>query len=109
MRMPADDDVLDPQTGDGEFNRRSFAAVRGSVGRHDVSRVAKDEQIAGLGLRHKVRVDARIGARDEESVGILPVREPFEQFTLRKKLIRLKLMNPLNELLHEILCARSTA
>src|SRR5688572_8579741 len=105
--MPADDDVFDAKSDDGEFDRRSFAAVGGAVRGNDVPRVANDEQISRLRLGDQVWVDAGIRTRDEQGFGILLGREAREEFALRAENVRLELMDAVNEFLHGFLCARS--
>jgi hypothetical protein len=56
--VAADDDVGDAERGDRVLDGRSLAAVRRAVGRHDVARVAQDEQLARARVGEQVRVDA---------------------------------------------------
>src|SRR5205085_4487835 len=100
VRVTADDDVLDAESCDGELDRGRFAASLTGMGRNDVAGVPEDEQVAGLRLREKVRVDAGIGAGDEERLGVLSVSERLEQSLERTEVFFLKLVDTLNQFLH---------
>src|SRR5262249_2588228 len=78
-----------------------LAAVAGPVRRDDVAGVAQDEQLAGIGLGDQVRVDARVGAGDEQDLRALFAGQAFKQFTLAAEDGRLEVMNSLHELLHD--------
>src|SRR5262249_54742930 len=105
-RMATEDDVLNLEGGDRELDRGPLAAVGGPGGRYDVARVAQDEQLAGVGLRDQVRVDARVGTGDKQGVGLLPFRQALKQLALRAENRRLEMVDALNQFLHGVLCLR---
>ncbi len=100
VRVAADDDVVDPEGGDGVLDGGLFAAA-GAVARgHDVAGVAQDEQLAGAGLRQQVGVDARVGAGDKESLGVLFQGQVLEELAPGPEIIGLKPVESLDEFLH---------
>ena len=98
--MAADDDVFDAEDGDRVFDAPFLSAARRAVGRDDVAGIAKDEQLAGLGLGDEIRVDAGVGAGDEQGEGILPLRQALEQMSLGTEDVGLKVVYAVDEPLH---------
>jgi hypothetical protein len=77
MRVATDDDVADAKAVHGILDRRFFP--RGdAAGRDDVAGVAEHEQVARFGLGQEARIDARIGAGDEERVRVLAACQSLE-------------------------------
>ena len=76
--VAADDDVADAENFDCVFDGRGNAASHGALRRNDVAGGAAEEHVAGLGLEDEVGDDARVGAGNEEDVGLLDVGEEVE-------------------------------
>jgi len=60
---------------DSVFDSGGNAAWHLALRRNDVAHGAAEEHVAGLGLEDQVGNDARVGAGDEEDVGLLAVGE----------------------------------
>ena len=73
--VTANDDVADVEDFDGVFDSGGNAAWHLALRRNDVAHGAAEEHVAGLGLEDQVGNDARVGAGDEEDVGLLAVGE----------------------------------
>ena len=101
MGVAADDDVLNAKSGHGELDGRCFTPVARTVRRDDIPGVAKDEQIAGLGLGQQSRIDAGVGTGDEEGLGMLSLRQPLKQPLQRNETLALELMDACNQFLHD--------
>ena len=67
------DEVPDLQMLDRVLQRGAGAVILAVplVGRHQVGDIADDEQVAGIGLQHRGRIDPGIGTGDEGHLGIL--------------------------------------
>jgi hypothetical protein len=100
VRVPAHDDLLHPERRDGELDRRRLAARRRAMGRHDVARVAEDEQVAGARAGQQVGIDPRVRAGDEQRLRALPVGELREQSPQGTEVLRLELVDAVDEVLH---------
>ena len=85
--VAANDDVAHVQGRHGKFHRGADAARLRPVRRHDVARVADDEELARLALRHQFRHHAAVRAGNEQGLGRLSRRQGLEQLAaLRKNL-----------------------
>lgn len=71
MRVTANDNILDAEDADGVLNCRRFSADSRTMRRDNVSGVAKDKKITGAGIGQQSRINARIGAGDEQCFGVL--------------------------------------
>src|SRR5437879_4921529 len=64
--VPADNDVLDTEYGNGELDGRRLSAAGGTLRRYNVPGVAEDEQVAGLGSSQQVWINAGVRASDKQ-------------------------------------------
>ncbi len=80
--MAANDYVWHPQHAHRIFDGGRNSAERIGIRRHNVADHAADEQLAWLGLGEQARVDAGIGAGDEERLGPLTQGELFEEILM---------------------------
>ena len=86
--VAANDDVLHAQGHHRVFDGGGDAAHHLPVGRHHVTDVAVDEQVAGRALGDQLRHHARVGAGDEHGAWVLGGGELLEQlFLLREDLV----------------------
>ena len=85
MAWPMHNDVAHAQDAHREFDRRAHAVrlVVRPVGRHQVGDVADDEQLAGRGIEHHLRIGAAIRAGDDERAGILAAHAQFLEPSVR--------------------------
>ena len=88
--MAADDYLRHPQHAHRIFDRRRNAADRIRVGRHNIADHAADEQVAGFGLGEQARVDAGVGAGDEQRFRPLAERQLFKEILMPRVNIFLK-------------------
>lgn len=77
--VAADDDVRNLEDFEGVFKARGFAGVFTVKGRHEVAGVTVDEEFTGGGVSDEGRVDAGVGAGDEERGGRLALGETLEK------------------------------
>ena len=98
--MATDNDVPHVQDLDRVLDRRRDAAGHRAVRRHNVAHSAAQEHIAGLGLENQVRYDARVGAGDEEHVGLLAIGEQAETVAVLREDVAAEAGVALKETLH---------
>ncbi len=98
--MAADDDVPHVQDLDGVLDGGRDAAGHGAVGRDNIADGAAQEHVAGLGLENQIGDDARVGAGDEEHVGLLALCEEAEAVAMLRKDVATEAGVALKETLH---------
>jgi hypothetical protein len=98
--MAADDDVRNSECNNREFDGRGHAADRAAVSRHQVSRVAKLEELTRPGLREQRQIDPRIAAGDYQGFGRLPFRQPLKELPILRIHVALKRANTGDDLIH---------
>src|SRR5690606_37081818 len=82
VRVPADDDVLDPQRHHRVFDGGGDAAAHLAIGRYHVTHVAGSEQVARRALGDEFRYHAGVGTGNEHGLGGLLEGQLVEQFLL---------------------------
>jgi hypothetical protein len=92
--------MFNSQRGDGVFDGRPLAPVRGAVRRNQGACVAQYEEIARLSLHQQVRRDARIRTCNQQGVRLLPLRKDLKQFPVRAKGRGLEMMDASYNLFH---------
>jgi len=98
--MTADHHVGDAQHRHRVFDGRRHAAWLRSIGRHDVTGIANDEEIAGVLLREQLGHDTAIRTGDEQGFRTLSVGKPAEQFRAIGKNLALKAQEAFDDFLH---------
>jgi hypothetical protein len=98
--MTTHTDVFDAQLSEREFNGRANRTA-GGVGRRDeISNIADDEQVSGIGRRKHIHCDTAVGASDKERVGFLTEREPGKRVFVVGAALVPELNDPVDEFTH---------
>jgi hypothetical protein len=101
VRVAADNHVFHPESGHGEFNGCFFSAVGSAVRRDNVPRIAQDEQLTGFRVGYEIRIDARVGAGNEQSYRLLALGQPLEQPQLGRKYVLPEMVHAFDKCLHD--------
>jgi len=101
MGVAAHDDVFDLEVEHRKFDGGCGAmqAVRAIVGRHKGADIAHNEQIARLGTGQQIGHQTRVGAADEQRLGVLAVcHQILKALLVAREVIRVELPQAVQQL-----------